>query len=388
MQYAQRIQHLTGSVAREILSRCENQSITSFAGGLPGREAWQGVELPVPDARAFQYGASEGDSALRSLFAQRLLELGLKVTSDQMIVTTGSQQGLDLVSKLWIDPGAPIAVESPTYLAALQVFQLFQAGINCITARPDGLDLKELERVLELQRPRFIYLNPTFQNPTGYCYAEDNRKAIAALLDRYADSTVLIEDDPYRALSYDSAHAPAPILCHLKQAKWVYLGSTSKVIIPGARIGYLAASEGFVPELQKLKQASDLHSSRLSQQMVLQLLGDSSWVGTRMQYLQQVYREKRDVMQEVLMQCAGDLADWSLPQGGMFFWLKLRAPCNLREILDRCLQRGVAFMPGDSFFADKAESGRWIRLNFTSPDAASIREMLPVVFETLRNHRV
>ena len=384
MNYAERIQYLTGSVARDILSRCQDQSIVSFAGGLPGREAWEGLVLPSPDQQAYQYGASEGDGALRALFARRLYSIGIDVRASEIMVTSGSQQGLDLVSKLWIDPGATIAVESPTYLAALQVFRLFQAEIVTLDIDSRGLDPDQLEKVLNTHRPRFIYLNPTFQNPSGFCYSEDNRREIARILDRYADQTVLIEDDPYRELNYEGNSVPAPIVSYLRTAKWVYLGTTSKIIIPGARIGFLAASSSFISELQKLKQAADLHSSRLSQQVVLELLSNSEWVHARMKHLQQVYRTKRNLMHEELLKHANEMAQWQCSQGGMFFWLRLNQRTDLKMALDRCLDRGVAFMPGDPFFVDPTEFGQWVRLNFTALDADSIREALPVVFEAIR----
>ncbi len=383
MNYAERIQHLTGSVARDILSRCQDQSIISFAGGLPGREAWQGLDLPKPEVTSFQYGASEGDAGLRALFASRLGSIGVDVPTEQILVTSGSQQGLDLVSKLWIDPESAVAVESPTYLAALQVFRLFQAEMVTIETGPQGLDLERLEHVLKTHRPRFLYLNPTFQNPSGNCYPEDNRREIAAILDCYADHTVLIEDDPYRELNYEREEAPLPIVSHLKTANWVYLGTTSKIIIPGARIGLLAASGSFISELQKLKQAADLHSSRLSQQVVLELLSNSEWVHARMKHLQQVYRVKRNLMHEELLKHANEIAQWQCPQGGMFFWLRLNQRTDLKMALNRCLDRGVAFMPGDPFFAESTEHGQWIRLNFTSPDESDIRRFLPVIFETI-----
>ena len=385
MHYAQRIQFLTGSAARTILSHCQSKSVTSFAGGLPGKEAFENLKLPEVDARHLQYGPSEGELGLRMHLQEHLHGLGVKCTTDQILVTSGSQQGLDLISKLWIDPGAPVVVEAPTYMAAIQVFSLFQADIIPVRSGNDGrLDLGELENCLATRRPKFIYLNPTFQNPSGYCFNEDERRLIAGILDRYAADTVLIEDDPYRSLFYGREGPPAPIVSYLKEAKWVYLGTTSKILIPGTRIGYLACSTEFCDHLLKLKQAADLHSNRLAQGMVATLLSDEGSMAMRLQMLRSSYRKRRDVMQSVLIDCAAPFGDWDLPQGGMFFWLRLKRATDLNRLLAATLEKGVAFMPGDSFFTQPQYHGEYIRLNFTGVSESDIETRLPIVFDLMR----
>jgi len=385
MQFAQRIQFLTGSAARTILSNCQSRLITSFAGGLPGKEAFQDLELPQVETRFLQYGASEGELILRRQLQTQLQALELEVSTEQIIITSGSQQGLDLVAKLWIDPGSPVLIESPSYLAAIQVFALFQADICCIPLGLDGgLDPDAFEVMLKQRRPRFVYLNPTFQNPSGYVYTEAERATVAAILDRYADQTVLIEDDPYRGLYYQQTPPAAPIVSYLEKAKWVYLGTTSKVLIPGARIGYVVASPEFTDALLKLKQAADLHSNRLAQCMVSMLLSDSDWMSERLKKLRSVYSERRAVMHEVLGDCASTIAEWKLPEGGMFFWLKLRRKMDLQLALRNAIEKGVAFMPGDPFYSRKQDGGMNLRLNFTGVESLDIRNKLPIVFDTLK----
>ena len=252
--YASRIHRLTGSVAREILSHANNRDILSFAGGLPGPEAFEGLTFSMKGIDSFQYGPSEGGRKLRECFARRFQEKGIACDYTQVLITSGAQQGIDLVSKLFIEPGVRVALECPTYLAALQSFGLFGASFEPVPLEPDGLDVAKLDALLGSKEIRFVYLGPSFQNPSGICYSLEKRKAIAEVLDRH--DAVLVEDDPYSELNY-SGVATDPICSFLKKAKWIHLSTVSKILAPGLRLGCLVCSEVFFPYLLKLKQAAD-----------------------------------------------------------------------------------------------------------------------------------
>jgi len=278
-----------------------------------------------------------------------------------VLVTTGSQQALDLIAKLYLDVGTPVLVEGPTYLAALQSFQFFGAECLEVSLTPEGLDLEALRLRLEEQRPAFAYLIPTFQNPSGVRYSAANRAAVAALLDEYG--VTLVEDEPYRELSYDGA--PARPLCgQLRRSAWIHTGSLSKTLLPGLRVGYLIASPELLKPLRALKQAADLHTCRMSQWQVLQWLGSERYA-RHLEEVRTFYRERRDGFARALTRHFSDIADWQIPQGGLFFWLRLKTLLDTRTLLDAALAQDVAFMPGEPFFAEPDRHRGLLRINFS-----------------------
>jgi 2-aminoadipate transaminase len=378
--YASRISRLTGSVAREILSHANNKDILSFAGGLPAPEAFEGLLLSEAGVGAFQYGSSEGETALRECFARRFRGKGIHCDYTQVLITSGAQQGIDLISKLFIDEGCNVVVEKPTYLAAIQSFHLFGAELKAVELEPDGIDLKAFEKVLSRGDIRFVYLGPSFQNPTGICYSLEKRKAVAALLDRY--DVTLIEDDPYGELNY-AGLATDPICSFLKKAKWIHLSTISKILAPGLRTGCLVCSKEFFPYLLKLKQAADLHSNRFSQAQVLQWLEDEDALTERIATLRNLYRGKRDAMRASLERHFSELADWNVADGGLFFWLRLKAPLDMRALLQRTIVRGVAFMPGSPFFSVPEAGAQYMRLNFSNPPTERVDEGLATLASEL-----
>jgi 2-aminoadipate transaminase len=364
LRLSRRAADLHASPIRDILAVVSRPGMVSFAGGLPAAETFPDFSLAAVPREAAQYGASEGDWALRERVAADLAERDLPVPPTQVLILSGSQQGIDLVAKLFVDPGTPVAVETPTYLAALQVFRFFGARFVGFSAQD--------HTSLVGARPTVAYVNPTFQNPTGYCYTADERAALAATCERHG--IVLFEDDPYRDLCYEAC-ARRPLCANIAQGSWIYQGSFSKSLAPGLRLGYLACSPDLLPLLTHLKQAADLHSNRLSQALVLQALDDPARA-VRSARLNAFYRERRDGFAALLDQHFGDLADWRLPAGGLFFWLQLRherASLDTRALLPRALERQVAFMPGEPFFASEHGGRGCLRLNFShaAPEAAA-----------------
>ncbi|MBP8039322.1 MAG: PLP-dependent aminotransferase family protein [Aeromonadaceae bacterium] len=359
--FAQRIQFLTSSIIREILAAAQKPGVISFAGGLPAAASFPEVDWSTLPESFKQYGMSEGEPELREAIAAEARAKGLKCEASQVLVLSGSQQGLDLVAKLFIDPESSILVESPTYLAALQTFHLFQAQCQGVPLTADGLDLSVLERQICEHKPRLAYLIPSFQNPSGTCYSVKARQDVAAMLDHYG--LPLIEDEPYCELDYDGVPKP-PISSLLQRAPWVFQGSFSKILMPGLRVGYLIAHPSLMPHLVRLKQAADLHTNRPGQWLALEYMRSADKL-ERLARLQAFYRERRDAFAAALESEFADLADWQVPAGGLFFWLKLKQPRDTRPLLQPALAAGVAFMPGEAFFAEKEPPVGYLRLNFS-----------------------
>lgn len=359
---SQRIQQLHASPIREILAVINQPGMISFAGGLPSTDSFPAFRLQqVPDA-ILQYGASEGEPALREQICMDLLKLGFACEPDQVLILSGSQQGIDLVAKLMIDAGTRVAVEAPTYLAALQVFRMF--GARFVTL--DRTQPQVLSQSAD--KPAMCYVIPTFQNPTGNCYTLQERQKLAAACRKHG--TLLFEDDPYRDLVYDACDRQ-PVCTMMQGGSFVYQGSWSKTLAPGLRLGFLLASKELIPCLTRLKQAADLHSNRLSQWLVLQALQDPQQNG-RILALQQHYLQKRNAFAEALTRHLSTHAQWELPAGGLFFWLKLHERTDTQDLLRRAIKNGVAFMPGEPFFHAAVPDASYLRLNFSH---ASIEAM-------------
>ena len=383
--FSERVDRLTSSLIRELLALTQKPDIISFAGGLPAREAMPPLDLSDLPSGLSQYGTTDGEPELRAAIAGQLADLGLRCRPEQILITTGSQQGIDLVSKLYIDPGTPVAVEAPSYLAALQSFRLFGARFEELPLTASGIDPEQLRQAIQRQRPAFVYLIPTFQNPAGVCYDEATRAAVAAVLRE--TGTPLLEDEPYRELVYEPVDR-GPLCARLEDGQtWMYMGTFSKTGIPGLRVGYVAASEDVHAYLVRLKQSTDLHTNRIGQWWCARFLNSSDYPA-HLERLRTFYRERRDAMQAVLTRHLGDLAEWTLPNGGLFFWVRLKAGGDTRALLVRALERKVAFMPGEAFFASPgAAHGAFMRLNFSHATPEQLERGLTVLAEVIREQR-
>lgn len=376
LQLSQRLEQLQASPIREILGVIGRPGMVSFAGGLPAQDSFELPDFSEMPASYLQYGASEGESALREQISKEMQALGLACTPQQVLMLSGSQQGIDLVAKLAIDPGTVVALEQPSYLAALQVFRFFGARFHGYDpARPESL-------ADGAARPSLCYVIPTFQNPTGYCYTRDERQALAAACQRH--EVLLFEDDPYRDLVFDDCERQ-PACSFMTQGSWVYQGSFSKSFAPGLRLGFLVCSPDLVTPLTRLKQAADLHSNRLAQYWILQQL-QSPARAERMRALQASYRHKRDVFADALQQHFGALATWALPKGGLFFWLQLQQRVDTQALLQQAIAHNVAFMPGEPFFATPPpDGGSCLRLNFSHASPADMQRGLSTLAALLQS---
>jgi len=384
MAFSERVSRLKSSLIREILAAAQRPEVMSFAGGLPAEAMLPRVEWADMPVALGQYGMSEGEPELREALAGEARAIGLQCDASQVLIVSGSQQTLDLAAKLYIDKGTQVILEAPTYLAALQIFQLFGADCLTVPLQADGPDLAALRQQLERHKPAFAYLIPTFQNPSAVRYSEASRDAVAAMLDEFG--VTLIEDEPYRDLTFDGGSA-TPIASRLKKASWIYTGTVSKTLLPGLRVGYLIASPDLFPHLLRLKQSADLHTNRLGQWQALQ------WIGTKhyrehLQELRRFYRQRRDAFDAALQKHFSDLAQWNSPQGGLFFWLTLKQPMDTRTLLKAALEQDVAFMPGEPFFADPDANPGYLRLNFSHIDPARLDEGLKRLAGVVRQARL
>lgn len=359
-KFSHRVEGLHASPIREILAVIDRPGMISFAGGLPAADTFPNFSLESIDRSMLQYGPSEGELPLREQIAIELNQRGLRCSFEQVIVLSGSQQGIDLVAKLFIDPQSRVALESPTYLAALQVFRFFEAAYETLNVDDPISTLRSC--------PSLAYVIPTFQNPTGHCYSAEQRVKLAAACDE--TMTTLFEDDPYRDIVFGPCDR-TPVCAHIQKASWIYQGSFSKSLAPGLRLGYLVSSKDLVPYFVRLKQAADLHSNRVSQALVLHALHDPDRE-SRIASLVDFYRSRRDAFQISLQKHFSDLATWQQPEGGLFFWLRLNEPLNTQALLQEAIQNNVAFMPGEPFFASPKDAYPSLRLNFShaSPEMA------------------
>jgi len=362
---ARRCERMNPSVIREILKVTEQPGVISLAGGLPSADTFP-VE-PLRDATervlresprdAMQYAASEGYGPLREWVAQHLGEQGLQVDTSQVLITTGSQQGLDLVGKVLIDAGSAVAVESPTYVGALQAFGPYEPELVSLACDADGPLPDSLARA---RGARFAYLLPNFQNPSGRCMSEQRRGELVQAA--MARGLPLVEDNPYGDLWFDAA-PPAPLA-----ARWgegtVYLGSFSKVLAPGLRLGYVVAPRSVAAKLLQAKQAADLHTSGFNQRVVFEVIRNG-FLREHVPTIRARYRLQRDAMQAALTRHLGDACRWVQPRGGMFFWLELPEGVDTTALLPQALRLGVAYVPGAAFFAGAGQSNT-LRLSFVT----------------------
>jgi 2-aminoadipate transaminase len=388
-QQARRSARLNPSIIREILKVTEQPGVLSMAGGLPSadtfpvqaiREACERVLTQAP-REALQYAASEGFAPLREWVAQHLGTRGMAVDPGQVLITTGSQQGLDLVGKVMVDAGAPVAVETPTYLGALQAFNPYEPIYASLAGDADG-PLPEAITALAHDAPgtRFAYLLPNFQNPTGRVIPEARRVALVAAAQ--AARMPIVEDNPYGDLWFDDA-PPAPLA-----ARWaegvLYLGSFSKVLTPGFRLGYLVAPPVLYPKLLQAKQAADLHTPGINQRVVHEVI-KNGFLDHHVPTIRARYRAQCAAMADALVQHLPEGCEWQRPQGGMFFWLRLPAGFDAMALLPQAVEQGIAYVPGAAFYAH-APDPRTLRLSFVTLSPEDIAIGVATLGRLLRNH--
>lgn len=376
-QFADRMSHVKKSFIREILKVTQNPDVISFAGGLPNPSSFPVEEISeatqkvlLEDGRnVLQYSTTEGYLPLRRMIADRYAKrFGLKISPDEILITNGSQQALDLISKVFLNKGDAVLIERPGYLGAIQALSFYEPEFHTVALGDDGVDLKSLEGSLKNHHPKFFYTVPNFQNPSGLTYSLENRKKVAELLKR--NNTILIEDDPYGELRFIGEDMP-PMKTFLGE-NGILLGSFSKIVSPGMRLGWLCANPEIMEKIIIAKQASDLHTNYFSQRVVCQYLTDCD-LDAHICKIKEMYRAQRNCMVEMVKRYFPAEVKYTQPQGGMFMWVTLPQGMSSLELFEFVANENVAFVPGDPFYVDKTNTNT-LRLNYTNSNETEIEE--------------
>src|SRR5215469_17006770 len=387
-RYANRTLGVKSSAIRELLKVTQKPQIISFAGGLPAPDVFpvQRFEqacrkvLSEYGAMALQYGTTEGYQPLREMIAHNLARYGIVANADNVLITSGSQQALDLIDKLLINRGDRILIDAPTYLGALQAFSVYGARYVPVEVDEDGLLTEQLESSLRTG-PKFMYVLPNFQNPAGVTLSEGRRQQLIVLADKYG--IPIIEDDPYGKLRYEGEHiAPLVVLDRENVPRdngftfgnVIYLSTFSKTLAPGIRLAWIVAPEDVISRLVLLKQAADLHTSTFNQYVAYEVASDG-FLDQLVKLIRQVYRERRDAMLHALQEYFPYEVIWTRPKGGLFLWVTMPQGTDSDALLRSALAENVAFVPGDCFYANNGHvGGRHMRLNFSHSQPEQIHE--------------
>ena len=383
---ARRAEKMNPSVIREILKVTEKPGIISFAGGLPSPKTFPIAEFAnaceavlrgkgeAYGQAALQYAASEGYAPLREMVAAGL---PWKVDASQVLITTGSQQGLDLIAKVLIDADSRILVETPTYLGALQAFTPMEPLVVSVASDDDGVVIDDL--TAKVKGARFLYVLPNFQNPTGRTMSEARRAALSKTAAQLG--LPIVEDNPYGDLWFD-APPPLPLTARNPDG-CVYLGSFSKVLAPGLRLGFMVAPPALMPKLLQAKQAADLHSPGFNQRMIAQVM-QGGFLDRHVPTIRALYKSQRDAMLAALTREMKDIGlTWNKPVGGMFLWARLPEGVSAVELLPKAVDKGVAFVPGAAFYADNADP-RTLRLSFVTASVDQINTGIAALAAAIR----
>ena len=387
-RYAQRVQRIQGSAIRELLKVTEQPGTISLAGGVPAGEIFPIEEISAATQRilekqgqqALQYGTTEGYTPLREFLAQQFQQQGLNVSRDNILITSGSQQGLDLLGKILLNPGDRLLVESPTYMGALQAFNPYEPEYIAVRSDEEGIVTEELEPALQ-QNPKCIYALPTFQNPSGITFTLERRQQLVELAARYG--VPIIEDDPYSQLRFEGEAEPSLLqLEHARQPQEqrdqpyegnvVMLNTFSKVLTPGLRVAWIVGPAQVIRKLVLAKQGTDLHTATLNQIIAYELTR-TGFLEKHVPRIRTLYRARRDAMLAALEEYFPDNVSWTHPQGGLFLWVTLPESIDTAQLLKEALKYRIAFVPGAAFHANGGGSNT-MRLSFSNVNEEKIEQ--------------
>jgi 2-aminoadipate transaminase len=385
-RYAYRARRMGSSIIRELLKLTEQPDIISFAGGLPAPEVFPiekfrescNYVLDNLGPQSLQYGTTEGYLPLREMIARHTARYGIEITAENILITSGSQQALDFIGRLFINNGDHIVVESPTYLGALQAWNAY--GANYVSVRSDehGMIVDELEAALRAG-PKFIYILPNFQNPSGSTLTLERRQKLVALADKYG--VPIVEDDPYGQLRYNGDHQPSVVSLDSEyrgpnggcySGNVIYLSTFSKLLAPGIRLAWMIAPPEVIRKLVTAKQAADLHTATFNQYVAYEV-AKGGFLDEHVKLIRATYKERRDVMLETMDELWPSQAQWTRPEGGMFLWGILPPGMDSAEVLKEALLRKVAFVPGAPFHPNGGGENT-MRINFSYSSPETIRE--------------
>ncbi|MEN8098082.1 MAG: PLP-dependent aminotransferase family protein [Chloroflexota bacterium] len=364
------------SVIRELLKLTQNPEIISFAGGLPAPEVFPVREfkessnfiLEECPQQALQYSSTEGFLPLRKYLAEKVGAYGVPAVPENILLTNGSQQALDLIGKVFISPGDTVLTEAPTYLGALQAWNAYETRFVSIPLDDDGMQVDKLEAVLQKEPVKFIYVLPNFQNPAGTTMPLERRIKLAEIAAKY--DVFIVEDDPYGELRYEGEDVPPIISLHKENV--IYLGTFSKTLAPGIRLGWIIAPEIIMDKLIQAKQGADLHTGTFVQ-MLAHDIASRGILKRHVKVIRAVYRERRDVMLQALEDYFPEGSSWTHPMGGLFLWARCPEGVDTELLVDKALAQNVAYVPGFAFFSDERGKSA-MRLNFSCMPPDRIRE--------------
>ncbi len=385
--YAKRSQNTNVNIIREIAKKIAQGNIVSFAGGNPSPLAFPAETLATlsekvireKPVQCLQYGVTMGYPVLRDLIAEHLKKTkGIETTRDNILITSGSQQGISLIANLFLDEGDEVIVEDPTYVAALQIFRPYAPKICTVSADENGVVYDDLEKLAKNGNAKLYYSVTNFQNPTGACTKIETRQKLPALMKEC--DMLLVEDDPYGEIFFDEA-PPNPVKAIDKDDRVIYMGSFSKVIAPGLRVGYIVADKEIVAKLEIAKQAADLNSCNLSQVLMAEYL-QSGEFEKHLEKIRQLYKTKRDYMMEQIDKHFPKDIKVYTPNGGLFIWAELPKEKDAYKLLEKALDKGVAFIPAVSFYANKNVHNT-IRLNFSGASESDVEKGIKILAEVL-----
>ncbi len=376
-RFADRMKNTRKSFIREILKVTQQPKVISFAGGLPNPGFFPVEEIASASTKVLeedgrnvlQYSTSEGYLPLREFIAERYLrKSGLKIEPDDILITNGSQQGIDLIGKVFLNKGDRVVIERPGYLGAIQAFSIFEPTFKSVPLLDDGIDTDLLENALGEDNTKLFYSVPNFQNPSGITYSGQKRKDVANILQKH--NVVCVEDNAYVELRFTGEDLP-PIRKYLDNT--ILLGSFSKIVSPGLRIGWICAGKEIMEKLIVAKQAADLHSNYLSQRIVHQYLRDNN-IDEHIIKIKAAYRKRRDLMIDMMTEYFPKEVKYTKPEGGMFLWVTLPERVSSMDLFELAVKENVAFVPGNPFYIDDGSRNNTLRLNFSNSDEEQIED--------------
>jgi len=376
-RFADRTSRMHASDIRELLKLTARPEVISLAGGLPApelfpideyRRAFEWV-LETNGRAALQYGPSEGYQPLRELLATRMTAMGIPAEPEHILITNGSQQGLDLVGKIFLNPDDAVCLENPSYMGAIQAFDSYQAEYVIVPMDDEGMRSDELDGILRRHQVKFIYALPNFQNPSGRTMSLERRKTLVATAQKHG--VPIVEDDPYGELRFEGEHLPS--IRSLWPEGVIYLGTFSKILAPGFRLGWMVTPHDLYDEFVFGKQPADLHTSMATQMATFEVCNKDGFLAAHIEIIRDTYRRRRDAMLQALDEHFPPECSWTRAQGGLFVWAELPRTIDTRELLAEALEENVAFVPGHSFHADRSDQNT-MRLNFSNVPEDRIRE--------------
>lgn len=390
--YAKRISEMKASEIRELLKLTEKPEVISFAGGLPAPELFPIEEIKEVNnyvldhcgEQALQYATTEGYQPLRKWIAERMnTQLGTSFDADNIMITHGSQQALDLTGKVFLDEGDLVLCESPTYLAAISAFKAYGCKFAEVETDDEGMIISELERALqENPTSKLIYIIPTFQNPTGKTWSLERRQQVAEISAKY--NVAVIEDNPYGELRYEGEFLPS-VKSFDQTGNIMCTGTFSKIFCPGYRIGWIAGEKELIQKYVLVKQGVDLQCNTMAQMVIAAYLQKYD-IDAHIRKIREVYRNRRDVAIDTIRQTFPSDIKYTEPEGGLFLWVELNERIDTVELLEKCLEQNVAFVPGNSFYPN-TEKKNTLRINYSNMQEDKIADGIARIGKVLNTYR-